>query len=55
MKKRILLLGIAALLMVFALPAVSQELHLALEQSALEKLSAKEGALYIEWGVYRNT
>lgn len=55
MKKRILLLGIAALLMVFSLPAVSQELHLALEQSALEKLSAKEGALYIEWGVYRNT
>jgi Tfp pilus assembly protein FimT len=49
------LLGIAALLMVFALPAVSQELHLVLEQSALEKLSAKEGALYIEWGVYRNT
>ena len=55
MKKHIVLLGIAALLTLFALPAVSQELHLALEQNALEKLSAMEGVLYIEWGVYRNT
>ena len=37
MKKCIVLLGIAALLTLFALPAVSQELHLALEQSALAR------------------
>jgi hypothetical protein len=55
MKKHIVLLGIAALLTLFALPAAAQELHLALEQSALEKLSAKEGTFYLDWGVYRNT
>lgn len=55
MKKNIMLLGILALLLAFALPAAAQELRLELEQGALEKLSAMEGTLYIEWGVYRNT
>jgi len=55
MKKNIVLLGILALLLAFALPAAAQELRLELEQGALEKLSAMEGTLYIEWGVYRNT
>jgi len=55
MKKNTVLLGILALLLAFALPAAAQELRLDLEQGALEKLSAMEGTLYIEWGVYRNT
>ena len=55
MKKNALVLGILALLLAFALPAASQELRLTLEQNALEKLSATEGTLYLEWGVYRNT
>lgn len=55
MKKRVVMLGAALLIALFALPASSQELRLTLEQNALEKLSAMEGVLYIEWGVYRNT
>jgi hypothetical protein len=55
MKKNIILFGILALLLACALPAVAQELRLELEQGALEKLSAMEETLYIEWGVYRNT
>ncbi len=55
MKKNALVLGVLALLLAFALPAASQELRLTLERNALEKLSATEGTLYLEWGVYRNT
>ena len=55
MKKRVVLLGAALLIALFALPASSQDLRLTLEQNALEKLSAMEGVLYIEWDVYRNT
>lgn len=54
-KKLVLLLGMLSLLLVFALSAASQDLRLELEQGALEKLSAAEEPLYIEWGVYRNT
>ena len=57
MKKNTLLLGVLVLLLllVCASMGASQELRLELNPSALEKLSATEGALYIEWGNYRNT